>query len=1536
MKKFTTLFLLLLTVVMAFGQSETHDFKNLDTIITASNGAKWHMLASFPTNFDVPGHPDSKKRPTFIYMPGLMEASGDSATRARNARAYGPHFQYLSGAWDGGLTLANGKHYPFLITVVPPAINPRQPEFYSIIKFIKDRFRLTDIAGMGFSMGGFTWSKSMLYETSAGDETFMKMIKALVLDEGVSNETFAPFNAWAMPGWTAFGHWAKKYGGKLWTIEGNRDTRKCWEPANNMRDSVANSAYFAFTNIGDGGPGTSNHCCFNERMTQSRRNWKCYPRAEMGQNIVWNTQAGLDNRMGTYKDGETVMEWALRQLDTTLVGGDGGGSLPVAIAGNDQTVSLPTNTVTLDGGLSLNAGTYVWTQQSGPSATINTESMASTTVTLTTAGTYVFNLRVSNGINVSNDQITVTVNNPANTPPVVNAGADITINLPTNSVKINATISDNGTITSKQLIKVDGKGTPTIAQTGTNEWTVSGLVDGTYIFRLTATDNDNTSTSDEINVYVVDLTAQVPKRLKAYLYAGAPGTTFDELTWNPLNTDKQPTYSPPNGLKYEDGTRSNIGLTLTNSHQIFDNQSGYGNWQGSQPVWPAEVLRRGSYWDGNRVMTLTGLNPLYAYNLYFLASRDTNINAKTAHTTKFTVNGKDITVKTSDNYTYTATFPTVIPDASGILTITMVGSARSYLNGFIIEEQGAGPEPNQPPLINVPASPITLQAPTSSYTFTTVSVTDPDGTGDMKYKWYVSGGSGTIANDSILNPTIGGLTVGSRTLTLVVTDEDGGQDSKTITITVNAQGNQTPVVNAGSGKELSIASLNESATVRLQASVTDDGVIVERSWRQLSGPTVSLVQYADGGLDISGMSAGIYEFEHFGKDDLGSIGRDTVTVVVKVVTPRSRPQTIVATGEYNTWFIDFVGYLFGLGNLSNVGAGGAGPVGVPKKATGAAATVKFRSASGGLHHGLAIDSSDNVWVVGDNDKGQHGLGHLLNNILVWTKIEKDSLGNAFTDIDTVCAGFNQKTAANYNLAKKKDGTLWIWGDLKGGMAGNGWDSAMYATRPVQIILPGNRKVALIAAGNTIVVYCTDGTGWTWGATSGGYSNLGYKGSGDDYRTPHQINLPTNVIAIAGGGSVNYALTATKSLIGWGRNSNYMGASTGSATGPGNDSIPVPTVLTTLTNALPDPISQIFVNYAATYVILESGKLFGWGDQAQGNLGNGVMLNWKQYGWAWPAQTGMLMARMPQEIAPGIRFRYFFTANTYVYHAFAEDVDGQLYSFGRDKASVLAQQTYIATGDLTARKQNINTQPWIKRAFPFNITQAYPMTAPDCIDGTVTGDVMIAACNTYPIPANTKPTGFVIGGNQSISRNFTTLEVSASDNVFVWYYEWSQVSGPNQAQISLRGDNRTPVKNLINGTYVFKCKFVDNGWLSDSVTVSVTVNQNGNTPPVITPIPAKVIQLQPNTSTAAMSVTVEATDNSAVQSVEWKFKSGTGTYAITNPNSTTAIISNLMAGVYVFTVTVTDDEGLPTSTDVTITVNPAPTGTREKFTQTFIR
>ncbi|TMI70512.1 MAG: hypothetical protein E6H09_16350 [Bacteroidetes bacterium] len=181
---------------------------------------------------------------------------------------------------------------------------------------------------------------------------------------------------------------------------------------------------------------------------------------------------------------------------------------PTANAGNDQTITLPTSLVSLNGSGSDPDGSiasYAWSKVSGTGGTITSANAATTTITGLTAGSYTFKLTVTDDKGATaSDNVTITVNNAVvnNILPTVSAGSNQTITLPTSSASLSGSASDpDGTIASYAWSKVSGTG-GTITSPATAATTVTGLTAGSYTFKLTVTDNKGATASANVSVTV--------------------------------------------------------------------------------------------------------------------------------------------------------------------------------------------------------------------------------------------------------------------------------------------------------------------------------------------------------------------------------------------------------------------------------------------------------------------------------------------------------------------------------------------------------------------------------------------------------------------------------------------------------------------------------------------------------------------------------------------------------------------------------------------------------------------------------------------------------------------------------------------------------------------------------------------------------------------------------------------------------------------------------------------------------------------------
>ncbi|HNU40958.1 MAG TPA: gliding motility-associated C-terminal domain-containing protein, partial [Cyclobacteriaceae bacterium] len=179
---------------------------------------------------------------------------------------------------------------------------------------------------------------------------------------------------------------------------------------------------------------------------------------------------------------------------------------PSANAGSDKTIKLPTNSTTLPGlGLDPDGtiASYAWTKISGPTVVLANQNTNTLSLSNMVDGSYTFQLTVTdNDGDTGSDQVTVLVL-PAdiNTPPVANAGPDVNVLLPNNTAILVGSATDDGTVASTSWVKVSG---PPAFLTNplTTTLTASNLIAGTYLFRLTVTDDGGLTATDDATVIV--------------------------------------------------------------------------------------------------------------------------------------------------------------------------------------------------------------------------------------------------------------------------------------------------------------------------------------------------------------------------------------------------------------------------------------------------------------------------------------------------------------------------------------------------------------------------------------------------------------------------------------------------------------------------------------------------------------------------------------------------------------------------------------------------------------------------------------------------------------------------------------------------------------------------------------------------------------------------------------------------------------------------------------------------------------------------
>lgn len=599
-------------------------------------------------------------------------------------------------------------------------------------------------------------------------------------------------------------------------------------------------------------------------------------------NYVFQLQA-KDNAGGTGTDQVTII------VNPAPVN-----QLPVASAGADITLTLPNSTTNITGSASDADGTitsYKWTFISGPKVPVIANSTTSTVSLsgLSASGNYVMQFEAKDNLGgVGKDQVTVIVKDaPVNQLPVANAGADKTITLPVNSIAITGSATDSdGAIAGYKWTFVSGPTNPVLTNATTATVTVSGLTAaGSYILQLEVSDNAGATGKDQVTVFVksapvnqlpvanagsdVNLVLPTSSAVISGSATDADGT-IASYGWIFVSGPKAPALTNANSASVAVSGMSVAG-TYVLQLEVKDNAGAVARDQVSVIVKEAPP---------NQVPVVS-------------AGADLTI---TLPTSAATISGS---AKDSDGSisSYKWTFvsgpkvPTMANTTSVALSVTGLTSPGTYAfrldaidnNGATGSDQVAiivKPVPvNQLPQANAgPDATITLPVSTTTLTG---SGADSDGT-VSSYQWtFVSGPkTPSLASPASSNTTVSELTIaGSYVFKLEIKDNAGGIGVDQVTVIVKAA-NKNPIASAGPDVSITLP----TSSVSLSGSGTDsDGTISSFQWTFVSGPRVPTISNdASAKASISGMSAsGNYVFKFEVKDNLGAIGSDQVTVVVK-------------------------------------------------------------------------------------------------------------------------------------------------------------------------------------------------------------------------------------------------------------------------------------------------------------------------------------------------------------------------------------------------------------------------------------------------------------------------------------------------------------------------------------------------------------------------------------------------------------------------------------------------------------------------------
>jgi hypothetical protein len=591
--------------------------------------------------------------------------------------------------------------------------------------------------------------------------------------------------------------------------------------------------------------------------------------------------------------------YLLRQ-DIVLSGG-GPNTAPSANAGADQAVTLPTSSVTLSGSGSDpdgNIASYAWTKVSGPAGgNLQTANAASSLVTGLAAGTYVFRLTVTDNLGATaTDEVQVVVTAapppPPNAAPVANAGPDRAITLPTNSTTLNGSATDaDGTIATYRWSKVSGPAGGTIASPSAAATNITGLNAGTYVYRLTVTDNDGATDTDDATIVVNNSTAPSPTNQPPVANAGADRTItlpVNALTLTGTATDPDGSVATYAWSKVSGPAGGNIQSPNAASSQITAMIAG-------TYVYRLTVTDNNGALDTDDVQVVVNPAPAPAGNQAPIANAGSNIMITLpANAATLSGSGSDPD-GTIAGYSWTkvsgpAGGAIQAPTAASTQVTGMI--AGTYVFRLTVRDNlGAtgtddiqvlvNPAPvpvNQAPIANAGRD-ATITLPTDTIQLNGSGSRDTDGS-VASYNWRkVSGpAGGTLSNPRVANPIPRGLMQGTYEFELLVTDNEGATHTDRISVTV-IRINKRPVL-------ATIDTVNVMLPVQnTELSAVDsydpDGSITAYQWTAVSGPTTPrILNPRNARTVVADLMEGTYQFRIEATDNDGDRSQKAVVVIV--------------------------------------------------------------------------------------------------------------------------------------------------------------------------------------------------------------------------------------------------------------------------------------------------------------------------------------------------------------------------------------------------------------------------------------------------------------------------------------------------------------------------------------------------------------------------------------------------------------------------------------------------------------------------------
>lgn len=481
--------------------------------------------------------------------------------------------------------------------------------------------------------------------------------------------------------------------------------------------------------------------------------------------------------------------------------------------------------------------------------------------------------------------ITINILPSSNINPTVDAGEDFSSSGGSDVSLVGSAIDEDGEIISVLWQQIGGDSVTLIDESNlTSRFTAPNTsTTKTLTFRLTATDNNNASSSDEVNVTItpnigtLNVDAGVDQTVESNTSITLSGSANDssyQITsylWQQVSGIPVSINAPSNLVTTFLAPQTNKTETLVfsltveneNNESVTDNVSIF--------VKPPASLSIDAGSDqnveANEKVTLSGTVVASTSDIVSYLWQQTN--------------GPSVTINSPSTLTSSFIAPDVTSETLLSFTLTVINADDITQTDSI---SVTVTPPNQPPTVDA-GDAQTVEALSNVQLIGTA--TDSDGSITDILWTQVSGTQVELSTDTELQTSFtapNSVQEEQLVFKLMVTDDKGVAASDETTVIVQPKVNQPPTANAG--QDITVIS---GRLVTLTGSGTDeDGSISSYLWTQVSGPSITIDDTTSPSISFSAPDVSTSQeilLELTVKDDLDAASSDSVVITVTPANP---------------------------------------------------------------------------------------------------------------------------------------------------------------------------------------------------------------------------------------------------------------------------------------------------------------------------------------------------------------------------------------------------------------------------------------------------------------------------------------------------------------------------------------------------------------------------------------------------------------------------------------------------------------------------